>query len=335
MDDSGLYGYEDEFVIPDPDIIPAVPGDNPGRTVEEMLSLPMSSVTVKKAEYAPVPESDRVYEQAGRFGSKEKTALRKGLNVPDTGIVYGSSKRRDAEEIRALEVKMQEKDEIQVVSEEEMLAQIIAPKTTEVKMIEVVPALPVEPAETVAVKEPASVAEPAGKADEKEQTPVSAPVETADVKETAPVAAPAEKIALKEPSPVPVVKAVETPSVTPKPLDLVAEPAEKAQAPVLPVAPLVRPAPEEKITLREIKKDPSPESEDLTETVAAAQEEEIVLIPPVKFVKIDREEEERIVLIPPQKKRKTERPRFPEEERIVLIPPKREALPSVEVFLDE
>ena len=324
MDDSGLYGYEEEFIIPDPDMVPVMPDDKPGQTVDEMLTLPSPSITIKKASYDSVPETDQDYQQAGRFGSKEKISLRKGLNIPESGIVYGPSKRRNAEEIRSLEVKKQEKDEVQVISEEEILAQIIAPKTTEVKMIEVVPALPeVRPAETTAVQEPASVPEPIGQKqpDVKEQSLVAS-VEQADVKE-------------QTPAPAPVVKAVETASVTPKPLDLVAEPAEKTPADVLPIAPLVRQAPEEKITLREIKKAPEPESEDRTETVAALQEEEIVLIPPVKFVKINQEEEEPIVLIPPQKKRNTERLHFPEEERIVLIPPKRRDDPSVEVFLDE
>jgi len=308
MDESGLYGYEEEFIIPDPDMIPVMPDDNPGRTVDEMLALPtMSSVTVKKAVYAPVSDTDQSYEQAGRFGSKEKTSLRKGLNVPDSGIVYGSAKRRNAEEIRALDVQKREKDEIEVVSEQEFLAQIIAPKTTEVKMIEVVPALPeVRPAETTEVKAA--------------EQPVAETVETA--------------VAEEVPS-VPEVKGVETAAV--KPLDLAVEPVEKAPVVnVTTVEPLVKEAPEEKIILRDIREVPSPaEPEDQTELAAAEPEEEIVLIPPVKFVKINQEEEEPIVLIPPQKKRNTERLHFPEEERIVLIPPKRRAVPSVEVFLDE
>lgn len=138
VDDSDLYGYEKDFVIPEPDMVPVTPDDKPGRTVDEMLALTPSGVTVKKATYE-TGEAGRIYVHSGRFGSKEKISLRKGLNVPDSGILYGAQKRKDAEEVRPLEVKKQEKDEFQSISEEEMLAQIIAPKTTAVEMIEVVP----------------------------------------------------------------------------------------------------------------------------------------------------------------------------------------------------
>ena len=294
MDDSGLYGYEEEFIIPDPDMVPVMPDDKPGQTVDEMLALPSPSITVKKAVYASVPETDRDYQQVGRFGSKEKISLRKGLNIPETGIVYGPSKRRNAEEVRALEIKKQEKDEVQVVSEEEILAQIIAPKTTEVKMIEVVPALPdAEPAKTEAVKE---------------EPPVTETVETTTAKEQSPV--------------------------------LVVEPFEKTPAVSLTVVPPVKEEPAEKIALREIQNIPLPESGDQTKPVETAKpvetegREEIVLIPPAKFEKIDREEEP-VVLIPPQKKKKIKKTLSLREDMIVLIPPEFETLPSVEIFLDE
>lgn len=132
-----IYGYEESFIIPQPDMVPVTPDDKPGRTVDEMLDL-KQSVTVKKAVYKEPAESDQMYEHAGRFGSKEKIALRKGLNAPDSGIVYSSGKRRGAEVVRPLELKEQEKDPLLAVSEEEMLAEIIAPKTEEVEMIEVV-----------------------------------------------------------------------------------------------------------------------------------------------------------------------------------------------------
>ena len=142
VDDSDFYGYEKDFVIPEPDMVPVTPDDKPGRTVDEMLDLTASPVTVKKATYEPAAQTNRVYEREGRFGSKEKISLRKGLNIPDSGIIYSSQKRKNAEEIRSLELKKQEKDEAQAVSEEEILAQIIAPKTAAVEMIEVVSVQP-------------------------------------------------------------------------------------------------------------------------------------------------------------------------------------------------
>lgn len=132
-----IFGYDESFIIPQPDMVPVTPDDKPGRTVDEMLEM-KQSVTVKKAVYQEPAELDQMYEHAGRFGSKEKIALRKGLNAPDSGIVYGSRKRRDAEVVRPLELKEREKDKLLAVSEEEMLAEIIAPKTEGVEMIEVV-----------------------------------------------------------------------------------------------------------------------------------------------------------------------------------------------------
>ena len=133
------YGYEEDFSIPPPDMVPVTPDDNPGRTVDEMLNL-KPSVTVKKAEYQTSDQPRQVYEHSGRFGSKEKISLRKGLNAPDSEIVYSPRKRRAAEVVRPLELKEQEKDELLAASEEEMLADIVAPKTQKVEMIEVVPA---------------------------------------------------------------------------------------------------------------------------------------------------------------------------------------------------
>lgn len=137
VDEEDVFGYEESFIIPQPDMVPVTPDDKPGRTVDEMLDL-KQSVTVKKAVYQEPAESDQMYEHAGRFGSKEKIALRKGLNAPDSGIVYGSRKRRGAEVVRPLELKEQDKDPLLAVSEEEMLAEIIAPKTEEIAVIEVV-----------------------------------------------------------------------------------------------------------------------------------------------------------------------------------------------------
>lgn len=135
-----LYGYEADYALPEPDLVPATPDDKPGRTVDEMLNLDPRSVTVKRAEDAFSPETDKMYEHAGRFGSKEKIALRKGLNAPDAALVYGAQKRKAAEVVRPLALKEREKDELLALSEQELLAEIIAPKTAELEMIEVVAA---------------------------------------------------------------------------------------------------------------------------------------------------------------------------------------------------
>lgn len=136
VNEADLYGYEDDFIIPEPDMIPVFSDDNPGRTVDEMLNLKPQEVTVKKA--SAEKKGDEAYEHEGRFGSKEKIALRKGLNAPVEGIVYGSQKRKEAGEVRPLEIKKIEKNEMQAVSEEEILAQIVAPKSSTVELIEVV-----------------------------------------------------------------------------------------------------------------------------------------------------------------------------------------------------
>lgn len=138
VSDEEIFGYEEDFTIPEPDMVPVTPDDKPGRTVDEMLSLTSQAVTVKKAQKDADEASRPVYERAGRFGSKEKISLRKGLNAPDSGIVYSSETRMPAQTVRPLELKKYEKDELLTISEEEMLAEIIAPKTEKIEMIEVV-----------------------------------------------------------------------------------------------------------------------------------------------------------------------------------------------------
>ena len=102
VSDEEIFGYEEDFTIPEPDMVPVTPDDKPGRTVDEMLSLTSQAVTVKKAQKDADEAPRPVYERAGRFGSKEKISLRL------------------------------------TISEEEMLAEIIAPKTEKIEMIEVV-----------------------------------------------------------------------------------------------------------------------------------------------------------------------------------------------------
>ena len=138
------YGYNDDFVLPEPDMVPETPDDKPGRTIGEMLGgepLPVHAVngkvTVNKAAEKTVEQP--AYEHAGRFAEREKIALRKGLNAPDAALVYSAKKRAPETEVRPLEVKNTiEKDELVVKSEQEMLAAIISPQARALKVIEVV-----------------------------------------------------------------------------------------------------------------------------------------------------------------------------------------------------
>lgn len=138
------YGYGDDLVLPEPDMVPETPDDKPGKTVGEMLGgEPMTvhavngKITVNKAVEKPVEQP--VYEHAGRFAEREKIALRKGLNAPDAKLVYSAQKRAPETEVRPLEVKNTiEKDELVFKSEQEMLEAIISPKPRELKIVEVV-----------------------------------------------------------------------------------------------------------------------------------------------------------------------------------------------------
>lgn len=150
--DAEYYGYEEEFVLPEPDMVPVTPDDRPGKTVDELLGVRMQGVTVKTVQDEESPDDTQVYEQAGRFGTKEKVSLRKGLNAPDAKIVYGAKRREDTMVVRGLELKENEKDELIAFSEEEVLADIIAPKADEVKVIEVVSNTPDEEIQAAAVE---------------------------------------------------------------------------------------------------------------------------------------------------------------------------------------
>lgn len=204
VSEEDIFGYDESFIIPQPDMVPVTPDDKPGRTVDEMLEM-KQSVTVKKAVYPQPAESDQMYEHAGRFGSKEKIALRKGLNAPDSGIVYTSRKRREAEIVRPLEIKEQEKDKLLAVSEEEMLAEIIAPKTEGVEMIEVVS--PAEAKDTATDGQPETLPAAQDKQPEAAALPVVPLVPL-----TPPVVEKPESV-----SPAVTLKAPEPPEKTPEP----------------------------------------------------------------------------------------------------------------------
>lgn len=343
--ESGLYGYEDEYALPEPDMVPVMPDDHPGRTVDEMLGLKARAVTVKKAEYAEKETKAEQYEYQGRFGSKEKISLRKGLNVPETGMVYGKGHRKPAEEVRVLEVQKREKDPALAVSEQEILARIVAPKSEKVKIIEVVPAkndglpasargeglapkrltdmdyIPFDVTENKTGKEivlPKAVSVPAAVAVEAPQNDVPA----------ADVAQAEETIRLQPPETVPE-KA---------PLQIVAE--NKTPLPSLDVMLPFVPKAVEKPLIR------------------AEETEEIVLLkPPAPFVEREQEEDEIVLLKPPLSPAEEEteeqereivllKPPFAEDGNIVLIPPaeekivlkrpeERKSAPSIEIFLDE
>ena len=138
------YGYNDDFVLPEPDMVPETPDDKPGKTVSEMLGgepLPVyavsGKVTVNKAAEKTLEQP--AYEHAGRFAEREKISLRKGLNAPDAALIYSAKKRAPETEVRPLEVKNTiEKDELVVKSEQEMLASIISPKSRALTVVEVV-----------------------------------------------------------------------------------------------------------------------------------------------------------------------------------------------------
>lgn len=130
------YGYEEEFIVPEPDMIPSMPDDNPGRTVDQMLEMkprpvheikPVIGEEVSDAETAPKKESEPAYEHEGRFGSKEKISLRKGLNAPAADMVYGTRRREEATVVRPLELKTAAlTPETNEASEEEILSGIVA-----------------------------------------------------------------------------------------------------------------------------------------------------------------------------------------------------------------
>lgn len=138
------YGYNDDFVLPEPDMVPETPDDKPGKTIGEMLGgepLPVyavsGKVTVNKAAEKTLEQP--AYEHAGRFAEREKISLRKGLNAPDAALIYSAKKRAPETEVRPLEVKNTiEKDELVVKSEQEMLASIISPKSRALAVVEVV-----------------------------------------------------------------------------------------------------------------------------------------------------------------------------------------------------
>ena len=134
-DDPEYYGYEEEYTYPEPDIIPSMPDDDPGRSVDEMLDEARTP-----AQENAKREAAGVYEHEGRFGSKEKISLRKGLNAPVEGVAYSESSREPVSVVRPLALQKAEKAQSGGKSEAEILAEIVKPAEEPVRMVEVVPA---------------------------------------------------------------------------------------------------------------------------------------------------------------------------------------------------
>lgn len=128
------YGYEDEYVLPEPDMVPDAPDDKPGRTVDEMVR---DGVTVNRVR--ATADDGAVYERAGRFGSKEKIALRRGLNAPSADDNRNDRTRAPETNVRPLDVQGTiARDDLVFKSEQEMLEAVIKPRQSKVTPIEVV-----------------------------------------------------------------------------------------------------------------------------------------------------------------------------------------------------
>ena len=132
--DKTYYGYEDEYVLPEPDMVPDVPDDKPGKTVDELVR---DGVTVNRAR--DTADDGSVYEREGRFGSKEKIALRRGLNAPSAEANYGDKTRAPETDVRPLDVRESiARDDLVFKSEQEMLEAVIKPRQSKVVPVEVV-----------------------------------------------------------------------------------------------------------------------------------------------------------------------------------------------------
>ena len=316
--DADFYGYEDNYAAPEPDMVPVTPDDKPGRTVDEMLGLEPERVVVKKTtrKQEEIANPQKSYGRSGRFGSKEKISLRKGLNIPDSGIVYSSQKRREADEVRSLAVEKQEKSEAQLEQEKNRLSQIISPKEEEVKMIDVVPLNP-ERYEN----EPERLLPMTGRYKEMLASQKQEAQQTAEPKEIVlPMTREEKKPERSVQSTQPETAAQTTPDAGTQTANSKPQ-AEKSRADVM--TPMISQAAQQP-ALRQVAQQEN------------GEEEIILLRPPVKQVRAQEAEREAeisvydgFVLVPPRQNQE-------EVERIVLIPPaSREAAPSVEVFLDE
>lgn len=276
--DKTYYGYEDDFVLPEPDMVPAVPDDRPGRTVDEMIR---DGVTVNRARETAA--DDAVYERAGRFGTKEKVALRRGLNAPAADTTRNDRTRDPETDVRPLNVKENiRRDDLVFKSEQEMLEAVIKPRKSETVPIEVV-GLDID-------KKP-ETAEPAK---EKTDAATEKDAPSAPVADNGPSAAELLKKAADE-AEAARAKAAENDEL------LIDEPAPAAETQVavlrgkaeeLDDSPVVLTPPAEETSF-----DDEEEEIVLKEPVEIEEEEEIVLKEPLD---IEEEEEEIRLIMPPE-----------------------------------
>ena len=174
---AGCAAYpEEEFMdyedLPErPYVVPVTEDDKPGRNVDDMLD--MKSETVRKIAEAsagaaavqtaepktvkPLPDVE------GRFGSKEKPHLRKGLNAPADSILYDESAQRQIIVIRGLNVKPLDKEDEQKILDDIVASQnlnvnsSVRKNENDVKMSEPMPPRVSEASKTkeIVLKEPA------------------------------------------------------------------------------------------------------------------------------------------------------------------------------------
>ena len=96
--------------------VPVSENEKPGKTVDELLnmtprpvheigSVAISEKSPEDAVSTPAPAQKTVEARAGRFGSKEKIALRKGLNAPIEEISYTGTSIVHVEIVRPLTLK--------------------------------------------------------------------------------------------------------------------------------------------------------------------------------------------------------------------------------------
>lgn len=252
-DDFEYYGYEEEFVYPEPDIIPSMPDDNPGLNVDQMLDGQKPEDLEQRAANAPV------YEHEGRFGSKEKISLRKGLNAPVAGVEYAAEGKEPVSVVRPLELRPAA--QAQPVSdsgktEEEILAEIVSP-AQETVAAETVSETVVEDNGTVVEEEATAVVltPPAGSPSAEKDTLPQAPSGEDGYSRQPPLST----FAAPQPAPAPSVA---------EPRPVAAPAAEIAAVPLIPpAAPAYQPLP------------PAPQP-DFVLTPPQPQEQPFQLMPP-------------------------------------------------------
>ncbi len=284
-DDFEYYGYEEEFVYPEPDIIPSMPDDNPGLNVDQMLDGQKPEDLEQRAANAPV------YEHEGRFGSKEKISLRKGLNAPVAGVEYAAEGKEPVSVVRPLELRPAAQAQPASDSgktEEEILAEIVSP-AQETVAAETVSETVVEDNGTVVEEEATAVVltPPAGSPSAEKDTLPQAPSGEDGYSRQPPLST----FAAPQPAPAPSVA---------EPRPAAAPAAEIAAVPLIPpAAPAYQPLP------------PAPQPD-------------FVLTPP-------QPQEQPFQLMPPAPAYEQPAPAYAPQETITLTPPSAAQAPAFEL----